>query len=156
MAYDIRTLNELAFQAQLLVYGPSVAGGIVTTSDLTKQDHPAIKIMSTDPGEEIAPGSGIYKCRVEILLVVKADAQGVSATSYLIQAIRQAFYRNDITSRPMQNLAAMLTTNQVAAGNPFTCLGVVPLSEGPVSKDEDDRMYTFRWAFDVHSMPRNP
>ena len=61
MAYDIRTLNELAFQAQLLVYGPSVAGGIVTTSDLTKQDHPAIKIMSTDPGEEIAPGSGIYK-----------------------------------------------------------------------------------------------
>lgn len=156
-AYDVRGLNELAMRAQLLAFLPAnTLTSITVSGDLTKQTHPCGRCLCSDPTSELDPSAGIFRARLDVEIELKADAQGSAATTTLLQQVRQCFYRNDLDPRAMVSLAKQLTQNMVSAGNGYTCLGIVPVGEGPVDRDQADREYRYRFSFDVHSMPRNP
>jgi hypothetical protein len=151
--FDIRSLTERAFRTQLQSFATSISASLTAntfiSSDTEELQHPGVRIMAVDPTEEISPGTGIYRMRVSVDTVFKADEDNADTTAAFVLAVRQAYYRNDLDARPMQNLAKQLTAQNIG----LTVMGVVPIAEGPVQVDGAGREYTYRLLFDVHATP---
>lgn len=147
--FDPRLLTEAAFGLMIRGFLPDLA--IFTSGSTDEIKHPGLLIRCRDQAEELAPGSGVFKQRVELELQVKPDTLDPETTSSLIRSLRQTFYRNDLTNRgPMQDLALRLTA---ASADPLTVYGVIARPEGEVEVSQEMRVYAYRWEFEVHATP---
>jgi hypothetical protein len=148
MSLDIRGLTEAAVYS--IITGLNTAVSCYVSSSTDEQVHPAVLIKVSDNQEEIAPGTGIFRQRLEVELQQKLDKYASpAAASSELQSVRQCFYRNDTDSRPMRDLANRMT----AAVSAYTCVGVLPRGEGPVQTDPEVRVYAYRLLFEVHATP---
>lgn len=151
MSADIRNLVEQVVKAQIAAYGGTT--NIFISGDSGQRTHPAVAVRAI-PQEEVAPGSGIFACRTEVDCIFKVNGSTGAAQTAFVQAVRQAFYRNDLDPRPMPNLAKQLTAQAQTLGIALTVLGIVPKGEGPVSTDGDDREYSYGLVFEIHAIPQ--
>ena len=145
---DPRYLTELAFKNIITQIGGF--SNVYITADTTTHTHPCVLVRVTTNEEEIAPGTGIFKQRVELELMQKLDKQTTEQSEQQIRSLRQCLYRNDTDPRPMRDLANRLS---VAVTQPYTCLGVVPVDEPSVAQDAEVRIYSYKLTFDVHVTP---
>ena len=152
MSIDVRSLVESAIRAQIVAYGTGTTANTLISSDTAQLQHPGVRILTDDVAEEITPGSGIFRVPLAVDMVFKADLENAPQTSAFVQAVRQAFYRNDLDPRPMVSLAKQLTA--AAAPGTLTVMGVVPRGDGPVRNEGLNREYVYRLLFDFHCTPR--
>lgn len=147
--FDPRYLTESAFKAVIRGILPNMQ--TLTSFDREETQHPGIQIRCSENQEEITPGCGIFKQKVEVALNLKADKEEPADAMTQVQNVRQCFYRNDLDpSRPMVDFAKRLTN---ATAFPFTCMGVIPRGEGPVQPDDRIRVYSYNFVFEVHMTP---
>lgn len=147
MSSDIRNLIEEVVKTQVTTYGGTT--NVFISGDSAQRTHPCVAIKATAVQEEVSPGSGVFNLRVEVDCIFKVSGSSGAAQTAFVQAVRQAFYRNDLDARPMVSLAKQLT----AAGLGLTVFGVVPKGEGPVGNDGDDREYVYGLVFEMHATP---
>ena len=145
---DPRYLTELAFKNIITTIGGF--SNVYITADTTPHVHPCVLVRVMTNEEEIAPGTGIFKQRVELELQQKLDKQTAEVSEQQVRSLRQSLYRNDTDPRPMRDLANRLSA---AISQPYTCLGVVPVDEPAISPDSEVRVYSYKLAFDVHATP---
>lgn len=152
MSTDVRSLVEAVIRTQVVSYGTGTTANTLISSDTAELLHPGVRILTDDVMEEIAPGAGVFRVPVAVDCVFKADLETAPTTSAFVQAVRQAFYRNDLDARPMVSLAKQLTAN--AGAGTLTVMGIVPRGDGPVRNESENREYVYRLLFDIHCTPR--
>lgn len=148
---DPRYLAELAFKNILLaLWAPAPPGSspatVYITGDTTEHIHPCVTVRALQSQEQLSPGTGIFRVRVQVDLKQKLDDQTADVAEQQLRSVRQCFYRNDLDPRPMVDLAMRLTR---AVAQPFTCNGVVPVDELAPVVESDVRVLTQSLAFDV-------
>jgi hypothetical protein len=148
---DPRYLAELAFKNILLqLWAPAPPGSapatVYITGDTTEHTHPCVLVRALEAKEQLAPGTGIFRIRVQLDLKQKLDQENAETSEQELRSVRQCFYRNDLDPRPMIDLALRLTA---AVSQPFTCNGVVPVEEIAPAIESDVRVLTRSLAFDV-------
>jgi len=148
---DPRYLTELAFKNLLLrLWAPAPPGSspptVYITGDTTEHMHPCVVVRALESKEQISPGTGIFRIRVQLDLKQKLDQEDAEQSERELRGVRQCFYRNDTDPRPMVDLANRLSA---AVAQPYTCNGVVPVDELAPSVESDVRVLTRSLAFDV-------
>ena len=143
---DPRYLTELAFKNILQKLWGSQ--NVYITGDTTQHIHPCITVRALQAKEQLAPGTGIFRLRVQLDLKQKIDNQTAEVSEQSFRAMRQCFYRNDTDPRPMVDLANRLSA---AVAPPYTVSGIVPSDEPAPGVEADVRVMTRSLAFDVFS-----
>lgn len=148
---DPRYLTELAFKNILIaLWAPATPGAssktVYITGDTTKHVHPCVLVRALNSQEQLAPGTGIYRIRVQLELKQMVDDITAEISEQELRSVRQCFYRNDNDPRPMVDLAIRLSQ---AVAQPFTCSGIVPVDEISPAIESDVRVLTLSLAFDA-------
>jgi hypothetical protein len=102
---------------------------------------PYIVVHAATGEEQIAPGSGIFKLKVDLLFRSHVKTEDINLRTAVCSGINNFLYS-----------APAFTLSEV---NGFHCYGFVPGATGEMTVNHDMKAYEYRIGMDVTCMPRN-
>jgi hypothetical protein len=127
-----------AIQSNIYPYEVEI---LASDEDSVKNPMPYIVIHASSAEEQIAPGSGIFKLRVDLLFRSHVKTEDINFRTAVCSGINNFLYS-----------APAFTLSEV---NGFYCYGFVPVATGQMTVNPELKTYEYRIGMDVVCMPRN-
>ena len=144
---------EAALQAALSVpLGPSIP---VYVSDFgaIKDPMPYVVVHGDGYTEEIAPGCGIYKITVQVMLRSHVKEDDPDQRDAAVNAINEFMHQKNVATPASARLQAAVTLSRTPEVPDLYVHGFVPTS-GSMRVNQEYKAYEYLVSCDLYCMPR--